>query len=105
MLSKELQFAGKAIETKVQHGKDVDSLVELDGLDQEEVLEGYLAESDAIPIGKSKSYLHGWLNRQVDRGLLPISEAQKKLAHLVIERSKVENGGFASFQSIAKSRR
>jgi hypothetical protein len=81
-----LYFLKPAIETKKAHGGAVTSLEELDSLDENELLAGYSSPADEVPIGKSKAYVHGWLNRQVDRGLLPISDAQKQLVMLVVDR-------------------
>ena len=42
-----------------------------------------------VPVGKSKSYYHGWLNAQIDRGRMKSSEAQRRLAHEIVHRRKV----------------
>jgi hypothetical protein len=84
-----LEFLEPAIATKKAHGGAVATLEELDSLDENELLAGYSAPADEVPIGKSKAYVHGWLNRQVDRGLLPISEAQRQLARLAAARGRL----------------
>ena len=52
-------------------------------MNNDEIVAGYSAGMDdpSVPIGKSKSYMHGWLNAQVDRGRMKPSEAMRKLAH------------------------
>lgn len=70
---------------------EVDTLEKLAELDQDEIVRGYLDGFDKIhghevPIGKSKSYYHGWLNAQVDRGRMKSSDAQRSLAHEIVHR-------------------
>lgn len=72
---------------------EVDTLEKLAELDQDEIVRGYLAGFDRrdgmdVPIGKSKSFYHGWLNAQVDRGRMKSSAAQQKLAREIVMRNR-----------------
>lgn len=72
---------------------EVDTLEKLAELNQDEIVQGYLAGFDKsngmdVPIGKSKSYYHGWLNAQVDRGRMKSSKAQQLLAEAIVSRKR-----------------
>ncbi len=72
---------------------EVDTLEKLAELDQEEIVRGYMAGFDKrngmlLSMGESKSYYHGWLNAQVDRGRMKSSKAQQLLAHEIVHRRK-----------------
>jgi len=84
----DLSFLDEAIKTKLSHGPACTTLREFDSFDADEILLGYCDLSPNVPINKSKAYVHGWLNRQVNDGYLPISEAQMKLASRLIVREK-----------------
>lgn len=66
----------------------IDSLAKLAELNEVEIVQGYREGWDdpTTPIGKSKSYLHGWLNAQVDKGRMKSSDASRKLAHEYVTR-------------------
>lgn len=69
---------------------EVETLEELDSLLIEEIVAGYMAGYDDHinpPIGKSRAYIHGWLNAVADR-TGKISHAQFRLVTLVVERNK-----------------
>ena len=65
---------------KIGNG-EISTLEELAELDGDEIVLGYTEGYDdpKVPIGKSRSYYHGWLNAQVDRGRMKASEAQRRL--------------------------
>ena len=67
---------------------EIDTLEKLDALDSDEIKAGYYEgwTEPAIPIGKSASYMHGWLNAQVDKGRMQPSEAMRRLAHEYVRR-------------------
>lgn len=73
-----------------QESDEIDSLEKLAALDEADILQGYREGWDdpRIPIGKSKSYMHGWLNAQVDRGRMKGSAASAKLASEYVGRSR-----------------
>lgn len=61
----------------------VSTLADLDSLDQNQVLEGYASAERGDPEpgpNRGRSYWHGWRNRMMDLGQLPIDEASRNLA-------------------------
>lgn len=69
----------------------VTTLEELDGLDDEEMVEGYLDgfKGGGEPGGNhSKAYWHGWRNGAGDRNHTT-DTAQQRLAHLIVERGRL----------------
>lgn len=70
---------------------EIDTREKLAELDQAEIVRGYLAGWDdpTVPIAESKSFYHGWLNAQVDRGRMKSSDAQRKLVHEIVNRRTV----------------
>lgn len=62
--------------------EEISLLEQLRQLSEEEIVAGYRAGWDdpTVPMSQSKSFYHGWLNAQVDRGRLKPSEAMRKLA-------------------------
>ena len=69
---------------------EIDTPEKLAELDQQEIVAGYLAgmEDEHVPLSKSVSFYHGWLNAQVDRGRVRLSDAQRKLAHLLYSTNR-----------------
>ena len=72
---------------------EIDTLEKLSALNEDEIVQGYLAGFDKkngmdVPIGKSNSYYHGWLNAQVDRGRMKSSAAQTALAYEYVRRQR-----------------
>lgn len=68
---------------------EVTTLEELDSLDSDLMVAGYLAGLGRKQVNymqKDKAYWHGYLNGQVDSKQMPISEAQCKIARFVVER-------------------
>lgn len=67
---------------------EVKTLAELRGLDSDEMVRGYITGFDRNAIfpvdGGNKSFIHGWLNGQVDCGRLQSSDAQRELARLIV---------------------
>lgn len=62
---------------------------ELDLLDDEEIVAGYISglNGDVEPgSDKSRSFWHGWRNGHSDRGLAPIDDAQIQLAREIVGR-------------------
>ena len=60
---------------------------DLDTLDIAEIVEGYRSAERGDPEpgpNHSRAYWHGWRNRMIDLGELPLDEAAMQLAHDVI---------------------
>lgn len=70
----------KAITTKEQ----------VDTLDQDLLVKGYLAGLHSAPnyTQKDQAYWHGYLNGQVDAGKLPASLEQHELARDIVKKMK-----------------
>lgn len=70
---------------------EVTSLEELAALDESEMLAGYHAGygKGTVPDGASRSFMHGYLNGQADRGRVAITPAQRKLAELYVNRNRL----------------
>ena len=63
---------------------------ELDTLDAQEILAGYLSAERGDPepgLNRGKAFWHGWRNRMMDIHEIPKDEAARKLAHEVVESS------------------
>lgn len=63
--------------------------IDLDGLDENEMVSGYLAGQENSPEpgnDKSRSYWHGWRNGMVDFGHMKIDSAMAQLAREVVGR-------------------
>ena len=58
----------------------VSTVKQLETLNEVEVLEGYLSAADIVPWDKSASFVHGWRNRQMDRGAMPHTNESRMLA-------------------------
>jgi len=77
----------EAVEKSRPYGEPVSTLAELEALDSDEMVMGYLDGfgGEPEPMGnRSKSYWHGWRNGARDRGVLPHDAASAKLAHEVV---------------------
>lgn len=69
--------------------RKVSTAADLALLDEDEIIEWYLAGLDcsAEPgSDKSRSYWHGWRNAQSDKGRTPVDEAQQRLARELYPR-------------------
>lgn len=67
----------------------VSTMADLDLLDQDEIVAGYLAGlSDPTEPGsdKSRSYWHGWRNAQSDRYRVPPDIHQQQLAAEIVRK-------------------
>lgn len=67
----------------------VTSKAELEQLDDEDVVAGYMAGRDGASepgSDRSRSYWHGWRNGMVDSGRAQIDDAQVMLAREVVGR-------------------
>lgn len=67
------------------------SVRDLDVLDEDDCMAGYLAGLHGAPepgSDKSKSYWHGWRNGMMDTGRLPHDEAARNLAAEVVRRHR-----------------
>lgn len=64
----------------------VTTVEQLDALDSDRMLAGYLAGFNNEPnyTERSQSYWHGYMNGQVDAGHMPISNEQCALASAVV---------------------
>lgn len=77
-----------------QESDEIDSLAKLAELNEAEILEGYRWgwRNREVPIGKSKSFMHGWLNSQVDCGHMKGSAASQRLAYEFVNRPHAAPG-------------
>ncbi len=69
---------------------------DLDMLNQDDILEGYMSAERRDPepgLNRGRAYWHGWRNRMVDMGELPVDEACMQLVKEVYPR---KNGQFPS---------
>jgi len=60
---------------------------DLDTLDESEIFEGYLSAERGDPEpgpNRGRAFWHGWRNRMIDMGELPMDEASAALARDVI---------------------
>lgn len=73
-----------------QESEEVSLLEQLRQLNEDEIVRGYRAGWDdpTVPISENKSFYHGWLNAQVDRGRMKPSDAMRKLAAEYVGRSR-----------------
>lgn len=57
---------------------------DLDTLDRAQIVEGYLAAERGDPEpgpNRGRAYWHGWRNRMMDLGEIPIDDAARRLIH------------------------
>ena len=68
----------------------VETVADLDSLDDAEMLEGYMDGLEGFPCGenRSRSYWHGWRNGMVDSGRATADRAQAALARAVVHRNR-----------------
>lgn len=76
---------------------EVSLLDQLREMVEAEIVAGYRAgwDDSTPPSGKSKSFIHGWLNAQVDRGRMQPSEAMRRLAAEYVGRVSRPSKGIA----------
>jgi hypothetical protein len=72
---------------------EIDTLEKLAELDEDDIVRGYRVGFDKkdgmlLPMGETKSFYHGWLNAQVDRGRMKASAAQVSLAYEYVRRPR-----------------
>lgn len=68
---------------------------DLESLELSEVLEGYLSAESGDPEpgeNRGRAYWHGWRNRMIDMGQLPMDDAARQLAKDVVNRPMVATG-------------
>ncbi|AHV82423.1 hypothetical protein PKNFJJPA_00013 [Salmonella phage vB_SenAc_BPS6] len=63
-------------------------LKELNSMDDEEILRGYMQAREGYVLSglESKSFIHGWRNGMVDFGGCPITEEQMDLARQYLKK-------------------
>jgi hypothetical protein len=71
--------------------KPVTTFDDLDGLDQDQIIEGYMSAEVGDPEpgpNRGRSYWHGWRCRMMDYGKLPIDEGHRNLTreYLAVQR-------------------
>ena len=81
--------------SRAVHGLNSDGVVEvgnLDALNQDEIVAGYLAGLGNMPdyTKRDQGYWHGYMNGQVDKGLMPISTEQQQLARAIYKETFAE---------------
>lgn len=67
---------------------------DLETLDQADILEGYMSAERGDPEpgpNRGRSYWHGWRNRMIDMGVLPVDEASMQLVHEMYPGGKAAN--------------
>lgn len=59
-------------------------------LDTAQLVNGYLSgfHGNTLPKDATPAFEHGWRNGMTDKGLLPITDAQRELAHDYVESKK-----------------
>lgn len=72
--------------------KAVTTRAELDALNQDEIVAGYLAGLGNMPdhTKRDQGYWHGYMNGLVDQGLMPISTEQQQLARAIYKETFAE---------------
>ena len=68
----------------------VETLADLNKLDTDEIVAGYLAGSrmvDEPGSDKSRSFWHGWRNAQTDKGRAQVDIHQQRLVHEILGAS------------------
>lgn len=69
----------------------VTTLEELDSLDSNQIVAGYMAGRKGYPEpqqSEGKAVWHGWRNGMIDTKRLPADEAYYSLARLIVARTK-----------------
>ena len=69
----------------------VRTMSDLETLDQDQVVEGYLSAERGDPEpgpNRGRSYWHGWRNRMIDNGDLPGDEASRSLAREYVAQQR-----------------
>jgi len=62
---------------------------DLESLDQAEIVEGYVSAVRGDPEpgpNRGRAFWHGWRNRMIDYGELPMDDAAMQLAHEIVRR-------------------
>lgn len=70
-------------EREMSDFEPVRTLADLESLDQDEILEGYLSAERGDPEpgpNRGRAFWHGWRNRMMDDGSIPRDEASRQLA-------------------------
>ena len=70
--------------------KPVCTLAELEALDENEIIEGYVSTGRDDPepgANRGRSFWHGWRNRMIDYGVIPSDNASRQLAREWVQRS------------------
>lgn len=74
----------------------VATLADLESLDQQHVLEGYISAERGDPEpgpNRGRSYWHGWRNRMMDYGKIPHDDASRQLAAEYVAHSRAVGQG------------
>lgn len=69
---------------------------DLDVLDQNEILEGYMSAERGDPEpgpNRGRAFWHGWRNRMIDYGELPGDDASHQLAREVVRTHQQKEAG------------
>ncbi len=62
---------------------------DLDTLDDDEIVAGYTEARRGDPepgVNRGRAYWHGWRNKMIDMGEIPVDDASASLAHEVYPR-------------------
>lgn len=68
--------------------KEIRTLEDLSKLDPIQIVRGYLSK-EPLPESSDASFIHGWLNGCVDRGLMEPSPAQRTLAKEAYDANEI----------------
>lgn len=74
-----------------QSFEPIRTLVELETLDHDEVVRGYMETEKGDPEpgpNRGRSYWHGWRNRMIDLREIEPDGASRQLAHEYVKRTK-----------------
>ena len=66
---------------------------DLDSLDETAIVDGYLSAERGDPEpgqNRGRAFWHGWRNRMIDLGVLPMDDASRRLAHEVVEAHRAK---------------
>lgn len=69
----------------------VRTLADLDSLDHDEIVAGYLSATRGDPEpgeNRGRAFWHGWRNRMIDKQELPKDEAASALARAVVAKQR-----------------
>jgi len=70
----------------------VRTLADLKSLNHDDIVEGYMSAERGDPEpgpNRGRAFWHGWRNRMIDHGVLPLDEAAAELARECVARNRL----------------